>query len=564
MNLRQLIDCLPKAIASGDLDTIIKDVTSDSRKVKKGTLFVAVKGIAHDGHKFIDDAIAKGASAVVAESAQEEDYSGPATWVHTSNTQGALGLLSSAFHQNPSAQLANVGVTGTNGKTTTCYLIHHIMKQSWLRAGLIGTVEVDDGAVQQEASCTTPGAEALHGLFAQMLENGCRGAAMEVSSHGISQNRIAGVEFKAAVFTNLSQDHLDYHGSMDKYFEVKKAFIETVASTKGSYAIVNTDDFYGAKLAKELPDDAKLISYGMNAHCDFKVSKIREQVKGTEFQLDNRGKSYLVRVPLIGRFNVYNCLAAIAAAVAAGIKPRDAVQALAEIPQIPGRLELVISNGGVNVFVDYAHTPDALEKVCSSLKELDPRKLLTVFGCGGDRDVTKRPLMAEAASTHSDICFITSDNPRSEDPEAIIRDVEPGMTHKVFRSIVDRAEAIRTAIDVSSAGDIVLIAGKGHETYQEFKDETVDFDDRRIAKLAMHQKREIRQRENEEKAREAELRRKQREGRPERPEREPFDPDFKPDFQRPQKYGERRVGGQKDYKNDKPFRRSPRPESDND
>ena len=550
MNLRQLIDCLPKAVAAGDLDTIIKGVTADSRQVQKGSLFVAVKGIENDGHQYIDKALSKGAAAVVAESAQPSNYNGEATWIHCSNTQGALGLLSSKFYGEPSAAMSVVGVTGTNGKTTTCYLIQHIMQTAWMRAGLIGTVEIDDGVTRETATCTTPGSSELHELFANMQNNGCRGAAMEVSSHGIDQCRIAGVQFKAAVFTNLTQDHLDYHGSMENYYEVKQSFMESVATTKGSYAIVNTDDFYGAKIAKELPEEAKLITYGMNAHCDFKVSKIREQVRGTEFQLDNRGKSFLVRVPLIGRFNVYNCLAAIAAAVASGIKLRDAVQSLAELPQVPGRLELVSSTGGVNVFVDYAHTPDALEKVCSSLKELEPRKLLTVFGCGGDRDATKRPLMAEAASEHSDICFITSDNPRSEDPAAIIQEVEVGMKHKVYRSIVDRAEAIQTAVDVASAGDIVLIAGKGHETYQEFAAETIDFDDRKVAQIAMRKKREIRQRENEEKAREAEIRRKQREkdqARYEQAERPERDPDFKPDYEKPKKYGERRVGYNKRY-----------------
>ncbi|WP_083912894.1 UDP-N-acetylmuramoyl-L-alanyl-D-glutamate--2,6-diaminopimelate ligase [Rubritalea marina] len=563
MNLRQLLECLPKAVASGDLDIIIKQVTSDSRLVQKGALYVAVKGIENDGHRFIDNAIANGAVAVLSEVAQPADFDQAVTWIHCANNRKNLGLVSSQFYGQPSAQLANVGVTGTNGKTTTCYLIQHIMKQAWLRAGLIGTVEVDDGLERADASHTTPNAEVLHGLFGTMLENGCRGVAMEVSSHGIEQERLAGVQFKAAVFTNLSQDHLDYHGNMEEYFKVKQSFINDVATTRGSYAVVNTDDFYGAKIAKELPEGAKLISFGMNAHCDFKVSNLKEQVKGTEFQLDNRGKSYLVRVPLIGRFNVYNCLGAIAATVAAGIKLRDAVQALAELPQVPGRLELVSSTGGVNVFVDYAHTPDALDKVCSSLKELDPRKLLTVFGCGGDRDAGKRPLMAEAVSQYSDMCFITSDNPRSEDPEAILKEIEPGMKHKVYRSIVDRAEAIRTAIDVASAGDIVLIAGKGHETYQEFADGKVDFDDRRVAKLAMHQKREARQRENEERAREAMLRQKQRDERQPREERE-FDPNYKSEHEKPQKYGERRVGGAKDFK--RPFnpKRNPGEQSSNE
>jgi len=377
---------------------------------------------------------------------------------------------------------------------------------------------------------------------------------MEVSSHGIEQKRTAAVQFDAAIFTNFSQDHLDYHGSMAAYFEVKKALFKGLAQQEGKKkpaAVINSDDPYGEKLVKELGDDVKIITYGMGAHCDFKVTKIKQQVRGTEFQLDNRGKSYLVRTPFIGRFNVYNTLAAIAGAFAAGIKPRDAVKALAEAPQVPGRMELIGTREGVTVFVDYAHTPDALKNVCATLKDLEPSKLITVFGCGGDRDKIKRPLMGAVASEISDLCLITSDNPRSEDPDAIIRQIEAGMKTKAYRPIPDRDEAIRTAVNVGSKGDIVLIAGKGHELYQELADEKVLFDDRRVARWALKDK-PVAELEEEEKPRErsydnfdrkdsGDFKRDKFSG--DKPERRDGE---RPEYQRPEKYGERRVGEQAD------------------
>jgi UDP-N-acetylmuramoyl-L-alanyl-D-glutamate--2,6-diaminopimelate ligase len=553
MILRELLSQLPKAVASGNLDHVANGVTADSRKVKPGMVFVAIRGEESDGHKFIGSALKKGAVAIIAETAPDAETSEKIVWIHSRDTRSALGTIASAFSDNPSAKLRTVGVTGTNGKTTTTFLLQHIMKQSWTRAGLLGTITVDDGVERTEATHTTPSADILQSQLGAMVANGCRGVAMEVSSHGIEQKRIAAVQFDAAIFTNFSQDHLDYHGSMAAYFEVKKALFEGLAQQDGKkkpVAVINSDDLYGEKLVKELGDDVKVITYGMGAHCDFKVTKIKQQVRGTEFQLDNRGKSYLVRTPFIGRFNVYNTLAAIAGAAAAGIKPRDAVKALAEAPQVPGRLELVGTRDGVTLFVDYAHTPDALENVCSTLKDLNPNKLITVFGCGGDRDQMKRPLMGAVASKLSDLCLITSDNPRSEDPDAIIKDIEAGMKSKAYRPVPDREEAIRTAVNVAATGDIVLIAGKGHERYQEVAGEKILFDDRKVSSWALKDK--IVELEEEKPERERSYdnfdrkdkgdfkRDKFSDNKSDRREGE------RPEYQRPAKYGERRVGEQAD------------------
>ncbi|MGJ8671376.1 UDP-N-acetylmuramoyl-L-alanyl-D-glutamate--2,6-diaminopimelate ligase [Rubritalea sp.] len=540
MILRELLTHLPKAVASGNLDQVAKTVTADSRKVKQGSVFVAIRGEDADGHKYIESALKKGAVAIIAEKAPAADYSEKAVWIHSAETRIVLGTVAAALAGDPSSQLKVVGVTGTNGKTTTTFLLHHIMQTAWMRAGLLGTIKFYDGVEDKDATHTTPSGEVMQSELASMLENGCRGVAMEVSSHGIAQSRTDAVKFDAAIFTNLTQDHLDYHGSMEAYYEVKKSLFSGLDQQEGKKkpkAVINLDDRYGEKLVKELGDDISIVTYGMGAHCDFKISKIRQSVRGTEFQLDNRGKSYLVRTPLIGRFNVYNALAAIAGASVVGIKPRDAVKAIGEAPQVPGRMEMVGVREGATVFVDYAHTPDALKHACATLRDLEPNKLITVFGCGGDRDPFKRPLMGQAASEGSDLCLITSDNPRSEDPEAIIKEIEAGMVNKAYRAVIDRQEAIRTAVNTAAPGDIVLIAGKGHETTQQFADETIEFDDRRIARWALRDKPVAALIENKPDSFKGDR------FDDEKPKR--FDGE-KPEYQRPEKYGERRVGEQRD------------------
>lgn len=490
MKLREIIKNLENPVVSGDLDVEVSFLTSDSREVENGSLFVAVTGTT-DGHQFIDAAISNGAVAIVAASSPTPEQEKKVAWVHTKRTGKILAELASEFNSNPSDAIKVIGVTGTNGKTTTTYLIHHVMKDVWRRAGLLGTIKFDDGLTISEATHTTPGAVKTQQLLRRMADNECRGVAMEVSSHGLDQNRVGAVNFDVGVFSNLTQDHLDYHVSMENYFRAKLAMFEQMiamknsGSKKKSIAVINTDDNHGQRMVKEIGSRLKVWTYGMNAHSDFKFSSIRQTFKGTSFQLDVKEKSYLVQVPLIGRFNVYNVVSAIAACAAAGMKIRDAIKSLAEAPQVPGRMENAGVVNGICVFVDYAHTPDALKNACSTLRELEPKNLITVFGCGGDRDNSKRPLMGDAAGSYSDFCIVTSDNPRSEEPEEIIKMIETGMKGKKYHVVVDRAEAIESAVKIARSGDLILIAGKGHETYQQFAHETIKFDDRAVARRVL-------------------------------------------------------------------------------
>ena len=491
MILRELISSLSRVTVAGSLEAEVHSITASSREVAPGVIFAAIRGTSLDGHRFINDALAAGATAILAEIAQPSDYTAPATWLHVPDSRVAVATLASVLAGQPWRDLAIAGITGTNGKTTTAFLLHHLMKSAWHRAGLLGTILVDDGETVETAKHTTPGSIELSALLARMKDHGCRGLAMEVSSHGIHQKRIAAIGFDACVFTNLTQDHLDYHGTLDAYFKAKAQwFLDLAADPHGKkpVAVINTDDAYGAELAASLDGKMAVTRFGFGVRSDFRANNFRQTARGMDFELAAKGKTYLVRAPLIGRFNAYNLLGAIAAASACGIKPRESVAALAEAPQVPGRMENVGNAGGATVFIDYAHTPDALENACRTLRELDPRRLITVFGCGGDRDKTKRPLMAAAAARHSDACVVTSDNPRSEDPLTIIREIEGGLRGKAFRSIPDRAEAIDFAIRNALSGDIILIAGKGHETTQQFADHTIDFDDRKHASKALRER----------------------------------------------------------------------------
>ncbi|MEM1082792.1 MAG: UDP-N-acetylmuramoyl-L-alanyl-D-glutamate--2,6-diaminopimelate ligase [Verrucomicrobiota bacterium] len=488
MAVRDMLPHLERPVAAGPMDAEVTSVTADSRAVEAGSVFVAIRGSLLDGRDFIPVACEKGAVAVIADRAPETGDPEDLAWIQVADPRGALASLADLLADHPSTKLKLVGVTGTNGKTTATFLCHHIMKRQWHRAGVLGTILVDDGEESTTASHTTPDPVALQELLGRMVDHGCRGAALEVSSHGIDQKRVDRVFFDVQVFTNLSQDHLDYHGTMEAYAKVKYSWFEDAAANSGGkrpVAVVNIDDSRGADLVDLVEDRMPVVRFGFGLESDFRAIDFRQSARGMEFKLSAGGKSFLVRSPLIGRFNVYNLLAALAATKAVGVSLRDAVAALADAPQVPGRMEHCGTRDGVSVFVDYAHTPDALENVCSTLKELDPRRLITVFGCGGDRDRGKRPLMAKAASRHSDVCIITSDNPRGEDPEKIVREIESGMGSVRHKSVIDRAEAIRIAIHAAGDGDIVLIAGKGHEAYQQFSDRTIDFDDRREARRAL-------------------------------------------------------------------------------
>lgn len=382
-----------------------------------------------------------------------------------------------------------IGVTGTNGKSTTAFLIKHLLERAGQSTGLIGTIQYEIGERRLPASRTTPESLDLQELLSQCVEAGCRNVVIEVSSHALSQGRSNEIEFAVGVFTNLTRDHLDFHRGMKDYFEAKARLFESLRQSprEDRKAVINVDDPYGQQLVGRFGKDLSIITYGMGARADFRASDFKVEMNGTSYRLDAKDKSYLVRLPLIGRFNIYNSLAALAAVRAAGLDVRTAVQALAKAPQIPGRLEAVPAKRKFQVFVDYAHTDDALLNVVKTCRDLNPNRLILVFGCGGNRDKTKRPLMGAVADQYADYAFITSDNPRKEDPEAIIRDVEAGFKHRNYEKIVDRKEAITRAIAMAQPRDIVLIAGKGHEKYQEFSDHIVPFDDVEIAGRALEE-----------------------------------------------------------------------------
>jgi UDP-N-acetylmuramoyl-L-alanyl-D-glutamate--2,6-diaminopimelate ligase len=485
MQLKTLLNAISVRQITGPPNRSVESIAYDSRRVQRNGLFVALRGKKSDGHDFVEQAIEKGASVIVAE--REQKYP-RATCVAVENTRTALADLGAAFYGYPARKLKLAGVTGTNGKTTTTFLIQHICEKAGMRCGLIGTVRYQLGERVLPAARTTPESLDLQELLAQIANAGCRAATMEVSSHALAQDRTRGLELDVAVFTNLTQDHLDFHGTMKNYFESKlKLFIQLASQQKKRkpVAVVNIDDRYGEQLLGKIDKSISIVTYGLGVRADFRASNYRMEFGGTSYQLDARGKSYLVRIPLIGRFNVANSLAALAAANALGISVREAVLSFGKSPQVPGRLEMVPAKRQFQIFVDYAHTPDALLNVLKTLRELEPRRLIVVFGCGGDRDREKRPLMAQVVDLNADYAIITSDNPRKEDPAGIISEVERGFRSSHYEKLIDRAEAIARAIALAQPRDIVLIAGKGHETYQEFADHTVPFDDIQVARRAL-------------------------------------------------------------------------------
>ena len=489
MDLQALLKDVPTIERWGELGVGINSLHYDSRRAGPGALFFALPGVKVDGRTFIARAIEAGASGIVAQHAPETVRT-DIGWVRVANAREAMGRIAANFHGHPSRGLKVAGVTGTNGKTTTAFLIQHLNRAAMRECGLIGTVRHETGARVVDAANTTPESVDIHSLLAEMRDSGCRAGVMEVSSHGLDQHRVGGVEFDVGIFTNLTQDHLDYHGTMENYFQAKRRLLfhlgdQPSGAGKKPVMVINGDDSYGQRLLKDEIEGVKLVSFGFGARNDYRATNFRPAFEGTTFQLDTAGRQILVRLPLIGRFNVANALGALAAVQAMGLNLREAIANLAEAPQVPGRMEDVGEKMPFRVFVDYAHTPDALEKACVTLRELKPARLITVFGCGGDRDRNKRPLMAETASRHSDIVILTSDNPRTEDPERILDDAAKGLGGVASERIADRREAIRRAIGLAEPRDIVLIAGKGHETYQQIGETKFDFDDRQEARFAI-------------------------------------------------------------------------------
>jgi len=478
----------------GDASGLVHAITDDSRAVTRGSLFVAVKGERVDGHGFIDQAIKAGAVGVIAQSSVP---SGALPFVQVADSRKALGLLGSRFHGNPSARLKMIGVTGTNGKTTTTYLCKALLEGVGQRVGLIGTVGYQIGQESLPASHTTPGALDLQELLSKMVESGLTAAVMEVSSHALALDRTSGCEYDLAVFTNLTQDHLDFHHTMDEYFEAKLRLFTGLAGGQkaGKRAFVNMDDPRGSAVLAAC--SVPVWRYAIQNRADLRAERVRLSLAGTTFSAATPAGTFTVESRLVGEHNVYNLLGAIGVALQEGATPDQICEATAHITNVPGRFERVSSGQNFTVVVDYAHTEDALLRLLTAAHTLKAGRIITVFGCGGDRDRGKRPKMGRAAVEYSDVVVLTSDNPRTEDPMAILREVEVGVrdalarrSHVQYHLVPDRREAIGVAIREAHAGDMVLIAGKGHEDYQIIGTKKFHFDDREVAREAIQQLRD--------------------------------------------------------------------------
>ena len=474
---------------SGNPD--ISGLEYDSRKVKPRNVFVAMRGESTDGNQFIDKAIANGAVAIVTDSLKERPRAGVA-WAQVSHGRRALARLSANFYKRPAERLAITGITGTNGKSTTAFLIESIWQAEQRKSALIGTIEYHVGGKILPAPHTTPESLDLNRLLNQALGDGATEAVMEVSSHALAQERVYGIPFDVAVFTNLTRDHLDFHRTMDEYFRSKQVLFEGCGTDAPRAAGINIDDEHGQKLVNlSHKHGSQVLTYGLAAG-DFRAEKLSIGSRGSRFDLVIPNGSVPLFSPLIGKVNVYNALAAAAAAYARGCKPESIAQGIGSLTRVPGRFERVDCQQPFTVVVDYAHTDDALRNLTALAREFvkeagNQGRVITVFGCGGDRDRAKRPLMGEAAGRGSDFVVLTSDNPRSEDPLAIINDALVGLQRSGARYKIepDRKAAIRLAIDEAQAGDIVLIAGKGHEKVQILNNGSIPFDDVEVGRQVL-------------------------------------------------------------------------------
>jgi UDP-N-acetylmuramoyl-L-alanyl-D-glutamate--2,6-diaminopimelate ligase len=479
LRLGELAARLPGARLDGAADLEIAAVGHDSRQIGPGALFVAIRGLASDGNQFVDAARKRGAVAVASEAPPQPGVS----WLQVENARVALAVLSAAQLGDPSAGLDLVGITGTNGKTTTSYLIDAALRATGAKVGLIGTVSYRIGDQLSEASRTTPESSDLQALFAGMRDAACRYAVLEVSSHSLSLERVHGCAFRVAVFTNLTRDHLDFHGDMDGYFAAKLRLFEELLREDGR-AILNAEDDRARALAAR--SRGQVWTYGIAVPADLRAEDVELRLTGTRFRAATPVGETIVESPLLGRFNVQNLLASLGACLALGMDLDAAAAGLGSLRGVPGRMERVDAGGrDFVVLVDYAHTDDALRNLLETVRGLRPGRVITLFGCGGDRDRTKRPLMGAVAARLSDAVVVTSDNPRSEPPEAIIEDVLRGMNggQRTERHvIVDRREAIARAFELAGPGDVVVIAGKGHESQQVLRERSVPFDDRQVAR----------------------------------------------------------------------------------
>ncbi len=478
MLLRDILYKVSIRSVSGSTDIEVKDIQIDSRKVQPGTVFIAIKGAAADGHQFIEKAIESGATAIVSETALSPREG--VTLLQVENSAAAAGYIANNFFGQPSSKMKVVGVTGTNGKTTIATLLYKLFSALGYKCGLLSTVDNHIGEKVMPATHTTPDAISLNRLMKQMTDEQCTHVFMEVSSHAISQHRITGLDFDGGIFSNITHDHLDYHKTFDEYIRVKKAFFDGLPSS--AFAISNADDKRGAVMLQNT--SARKYLYSLKTLADFKGKIIENSLAGLVMSVNDQE----VHFRLIGEFNAYNLLAVYGAAICMGEDKHEVLRCLSVLTGAEGRFDYMVSaKDRLIAIVDYAHTPDALLNVLATIKKLKRgfEQVITVVGCGGDRDKTKRPVMGEVACEHSDKVIFTSDNPRSEDPAQIIRDMEEGLpaaAKRKYLSITDRKEAIKTAISLAGPEDIILVAGKGHEKYQEIKGIKNHFDDKEVVR----------------------------------------------------------------------------------
>lgn len=468
---------------NGSTEIPVNKIEFDSRKIQDDDVFVAIRGTVSDGHDFIEKAINLGATTIVCDTFPTIIVTG-ITYVKVKDTNAALAFMATNFYDNPSAKLKLVGITGTNGKTTVASLLYQLFKKAGYKVGLLSTVKIMVDDVEHKATHTTPDSLTINHYLNQMIEAGCDYCFMEVSSHGVHQKRTEGLQFAGGVFTNLSHDHLDYHPTFAEYRDVKKQFFDNLPKT--AFALTNIDDKNGLVMLQNT--NAKKLTYALKSYADYKAQILENQLSGLLLKIND----HEVWVRLIGTFNAYNLLAIYGTAVELGLENLEVLRLLSELESVSGRFQFIVSNEKITAIVDYAHTPDALENVLKTINDIRTKneQLITVVGCGGDRDKTKRPIMANIASTMSDKIIITSDNPRTEDPKVIIAEMEAGVepqNYKKSLSIEDRKQAIKTACQLANPNDIILIAGKGHETYQEIQGVRHDFDDMKIVKEILEQ-----------------------------------------------------------------------------
>lgn len=480
MKLEKIVKDLNISDRHGAMNREIAGIAFDSRQVKKGYMFICISGFKTDGHNYAQQAVDNGAVAIVAE--KELNLYGDVTTIIINDSRSAMPVIASNFYEQPSCDLRVIGVTGTNGKTTTTHLIQAILQEWGKKTGIMGTLYAKIDDYRHELGHTTPESLEIEQFLDLTRQHQGEYVVMEVSSHALDLNRVDKIDFDVGIFTNLTQDHLDYHNTMENYKQSKLKLFQMLPKDSNNFSIINADDPSASDFMAASP--CHTFSYGIKNQADIRATKLTTNLKGSSFEIKYGENQLQMNMKLIGLFSVYNALAAIAFGIKEGIGPEIIKRALEKVQGVPGRFEQVDCGQDFTVIVDYAHTPDGLKNILETARQIVENRLITVFGCGGDRDRTKRPLMGEIAAQYSDFCVVTSDNPRSEEPLDIINDIIPGV-NKVENSryaiIADRRDAIHHAINLARTGDLIVIAGKGHETYQLVKDQVLSFDDRKVA-----------------------------------------------------------------------------------